>query len=109
MSEQENDDAVERLLLAHFEGPVPDDGFCDRAMQRLPVRRRLQVWPLALGMTLGGALCWLSLLSTPLLHAGWRDWLSGNWSAPAVVLTATMAGVSLLALAWTAAEIEDRR
>ncbi len=107
MSEQDND-AVERLLLEHFEGPVPDDGFCDRAMRRLPSRRRLQAWPLALGMTVGGVLCWLSLLSAPLLRTGWRDWLSGNWSASAVILAATMAGVSLLALAWTAMEAEDR-
>ena len=107
MSEQEND-AVERLLLGHFEGPVPDDGFCDRTMRRLPSRRRLQAWPLALGMAVGDVLCWLSLLSAPLLRAGWRDWLTGNWSASAVILAVTMAGVSLLALAWIAVEVEGR-
>ena len=100
----EHDDAVERLLLDHFEGPVPDDGFCERTMLRLPARRRLQTWPLALGSALGGVLCWLSLSSAPLLHIGWRDWLSGEVSAPALVLLATMAGASVLASIWTVAE-----
>jgi len=52
--------------------------------------------------------CWLSLLSTPLLRIGWKDWLSGEPSAPALILFAAMAGVSLLAMAWTAAEADDR-
>ena len=107
MSEQDND-IVERLLREHFEGPVPDDGFCDRTMPLLPSRRRLQAWPLALGVTIGGALCWLSLLSAPLVRTGWRDGLSGIWSAQAVILMAVMAGASLLALAWTATEAEGR-
>jgi hypothetical protein len=103
-----NDDAIDKLLLDRFEGPVPDDGFCDRAMQTLPPRRRRAAWPLALGIVTGGALCWLSLLATPLLRVGWRDWASGELSAPVLILLATMASISLLAMAWTAAETDDR-
>lgn len=103
-----NDDAIDRLLLDQFEGPVPDDGFCDRAMQTLPARRRNYPWPLALGIVVGGILCWLSLQAAPLVRIGWRDWVSGELSAPAIILLATMAGVSLLAMAWTTMEADDR-
>ena len=102
------DDTIDRLLREQFEGPVPDDGFCGHVMQRLPARRRRSAWPLALGITAGGVLCWLSLLATPLLRAGWHDWLSGQFSAPAVLLLATMAGMSLLALTWVIAEADER-
>jgi len=101
------DDAVDKILRDRFEGPVPDDGFCDDVMQVLPARRR-NAWPLAAGIAAGGVACWLSLLSTPLLRIGWKDWLSGEPSAPALILFAAMAGVSLLAMAWTAAEADDR-
>ncbi|HWA90858.1 MAG TPA: hypothetical protein VG889_12535 [Rhizomicrobium sp.] len=103
MNDPENDE-IDRLLLAHFDGPVPEDGFCDSVMQRLPARPPRRTWPLAVGAAIGGALCWLSLVSTPLLGIGWRDWVSGELSAPALLLLATMAGGSLIALAWTAAE-----
>jgi len=45
----------------------------------------------------------------PLVRTGWRDWLSGQISAPALTLLLVMAGISLLALAWTVAEADDRR
>jgi hypothetical protein len=108
MSERE-DDAVEALLRARFEGPVPDEGFCDDVMHRLPLRRRRHVWPLAVGLGTGAAVCWLSLQSVPLVRVGWRDWLSGEFSAPALTLLLVMAGISLLTLAWTIAEADDRR
>jgi hypothetical protein len=103
-----HDDDIDRVLLEQFEGPVPDGGFCDHAMQGLPTRRRRYAWPLALGIAMGGIMCWLSLHSAPLVRAGWRDWLSGEVSAPAFILLAAMAGISLLALAWTTAEADDR-
>ncbi len=103
-----HDDAVDKLLREQFEGPVPDDGFCDHAMQSLPARRRRYAWPLALGIIMGGILCWLSLHAAPLVRIGWHDWASGELSAPAIVLLAAMAGISLLALAWTTAEADDR-
>jgi hypothetical protein len=103
-----DDDAVEGFLLEHFDGPVPDGGFCDRAMQLLPARRRRHTWPSITGVVAGGVTCFLSLLSTPLLRIGWRDWQSGQLSAPTLILLATMAGISLLALAWTTAEAYDR-
>jgi hypothetical protein len=104
-----DDDAVDALLLAQFEGPVPDEGFCDDVMQRLPARRRRHAWPLAVGLVAGAVICWLSLQSVPLVRAGWHDWLSGQHSAPALTLLLVMAGVSLLTLAWTLAEADDRR
>jgi hypothetical protein len=87
---------------------VPDDGFCDRVMPHVPARRRRHAWPLAAGILAGGALCWLSLHATPLLQTGWRDWLSGELSAPALILLATMTGISLLAAGWSVAEADDR-
>ena len=106
MSEPE-DDAVDALLLAQFEGPVPDDGFGDAVMHRLPPRRRRHAWPLAAGLVAGAMVCWLSLLSAPLVRIGWRDWLAGELSAPAVTLLLVMASISLLTLAWTIAEADD--
>jgi hypothetical protein len=108
MSEPQ-DDAVEALLRAHFEGPVPDAGFSADIMHRLPPRRRRHMWPLAVGLVTGAAVCWLSLQSVPLVRVGWRDWLSGQLSAPALTLLLVMASLSLLTLAWTIAEADDRR
>jgi hypothetical protein len=108
MSERE-DDAVDALLLARFEGPVPDEGFCGRVMQRVPLRRRRPAWPLAAGIVAGAIVCWLSLLSTPLVRTGWRDWLSGEPSAPAVTLMLVMAGISLLTAVWAMAEADEGR
>jgi hypothetical protein len=104
-----SEDAVEALLLEQFGGPVPDDGFCDSVMQQLPQRRRRQMWPLVMGVVAGAGACWLSLASAPVLRIGWRDWLSGEMSTPAIVLLLTMASISLLALLWTVAEADDRR
>lgn len=107
MSEHE-DDAIDALLLAAFEGPVPDEGFCEDMMQSLPARRRYVWWPLTAGLAAGAALCFLTLQSAPLMRAGLRDWLSGQLSAPALTLLVVMASVSLLTLAWTVAEADDR-
>ena len=38
----EHDDAIEALLRTAFDGPVRDDGFSARVMQRLPPRRKLR-------------------------------------------------------------------
>lgn len=105
---QAHDDAIDALLRRQLDGPVPDDGFCDRVMQQLPPRRRRALWPLCCGILAGVAACWLSLLSGPLLPAGWRDWHGGELSAPVVVLLLAMTGMSLLALGWILAEGEDR-
>ena len=102
-----NDDAIDQLLRDQFEGPVPDDGFCDRAMQTLPTRRRT-TWPLALGIALGGLLCCLTLQATPLVRTAWHGWVSGQPSGAAIILLAAMTGLSLLALAWTTVEADER-
>lgn len=102
-----HDDAIEALLRKQFDGPVTDDGFSGRVMQRLPPRRRRTVWPLWAGMLAGAGVCWLSLLSSSLLHVGWQDLISGELSASAITLMSAIAGMSLLACWWITMEAED--
>jgi hypothetical protein len=104
----ERDDAIEALLRKQFNGSVPDEGFSERVMQRLPSRRRRVDWPLWVGVLAGAAACWLSLLFSPLLHVGWRDWAGGELSAPAITLLLAVAGMSLLAFCWSMTEADDR-
>jgi hypothetical protein len=103
-----HDDAIEALLLQTFEGPVADDDFSERVMQHLPSRRRRAAWPLRSGLLIGTAACWLSLADAPLLRMGWRDWLAGALSMPAIGLWLAMAAMSLLALGWSLAESGNR-
>jgi hypothetical protein len=108
MSQQHDDDAIEALLRKQFDGPVPNEGFSERVMQRLPPRRRRMAWPLWAGIFVGTGACWLSLSSAPLLRAGWRDWMGGELSAPAITLLLVIAGMSLLASWWSVTEADDR-
>jgi len=103
-----HDDAIEALLRKQFDGPVRDEGFSERVMQRLPPRRQRMAWPLWAGVVAGTAACWLSLMFSPLLHAGWRDWVSGELSAPAMTLLLALATMSLLASWWSVVEADDR-
>ena len=95
-----NDDAIDALLRAQFEGPVRDEGFSERVMQALPPRRRRVDWPVRAGIVA----CWASLLSAPLLREGWSAWASGRLTASAMALLLAIAGMSLLALWWSVAE-----
>lgn len=97
---ESHDDTIEGLLRRQFEGPVADDGFSERVMQHLPSRRRRTAWPLWLGVLMGAAACWVCLISVPLLHIGWRDWLAGELSTSAIGMLLAMATMSLLALGW---------
>lgn len=108
MTNDPHDDAIEALLRQQFTGAVPDDGFCERVMRRLPLRRRRRAWPVWVGMLAGGALGGASLLPLPLLRTGWQDWWQGDWSAPAIALLSAIAGMSLLALGWAWVELHDR-
>lgn len=103
-----HDEVIEALLRRQFDGPVSDDGFSGRVMQRLPARRRRITWPLWAGVLAGAGACWASLLFSPLLPVGWRDWLNGELSMPAVILLLVAAGMSVLAGWWTMAEADDR-
>ncbi|HEX7814314.1 DUF5056 domain-containing protein [Dyella sp.] len=103
-----DDNDIDALLRQSFEGPVADDGFTDRVMQRLPARRHRLSWPMLAGVAAGIATCWLSLSSAPLYRAGWTDWLSGHWSSPAIIVWLALSGMSLLALGWVLAEPENR-
>ena len=108
MMNDPHDEAIEALLRRQFEGVVPDEGFSERVMQRLPLRRRRATWPVWAGILMGTALCWTSLQALPLLRISWRDWLHGEWSAPAITLLLAMACMSLLALGWALVESSDR-
>lgn len=107
MNEQMDED-FEIRLPERFEGPVPDGGFCDRVMDQLPPRRRHIKWPMAAGTAAGLATCGFSLWFAPIMHVGWRDWLAGELSVSAIVLFFSMVSMAILALAWTAAEADDR-
>lgn len=101
------DDAIERLLRGRFDGPVRDEGFSERLMQRLPQRRRRVGWPLWAGALTGTVACWLALLPSRLLRDGWQDWIGGHWSAAGVVMLSTVVVMAVLALAWSVAEADD--
>lgn len=101
-----DDDDIDALLRERFDGPVRDDGFTDRLMRQPRPRRRRAAWPVAAGVAAGVGACWISLLPTPLLQAGWRDWAGGQPSLAAIVVMAAAAGMSLLACWWTTVESE---
>ena len=101
------DDLIDTMLRERFEGPVRADGFCERVMDKLPTRRRRSAWPLVAGVIAGAAACGVSLWSAPITQTGWRDWFSGELSASGVALLITMTGMTMLALAWAIAEMDD--
>ena len=107
MHDPNHDDAIDALLRQSFDGPVPDAGFSDRVMQRLPPRRRRSAWPLVAGVLTGAVLYSLSLSASPLWREAWNGLLAGEWSASTLIMLSTMAAMSLLALGWTLAEADD--
>jgi 4-amino-4-deoxy-L-arabinose transferase-like glycosyltransferase len=102
-----HDEAIEALLRQKFDGPVPDDGFSERVMQRLPSHRRRVTWPLWVGVLAGTGACWCSLLFAPWLSAGWRNWAHGELSFAAITLLVAMTIMSLLAGWWAMTEADD--
>jgi len=102
-----DDDMIETLLRREFDGPVPDDGFSERVMRRLPPRRRRR-WPQWSGILLGGAACALCLADAPWLQAGWRDWRAGELSAPLLGTWLLMLALAWLAAGWGLAERAER-
>jgi hypothetical protein len=102
-----NDDDIDALLRASFDGPVQDNGFCDRVLPQLPPRRRRSAWPLVTGVLVGAALCAVSLFTSPLWSTAWQGWLVGEWSTSSLITLGMTAAMSLLALVWTFAEADD--
>lgn len=102
-----SDEAIEALLRAQFDGPVPDEGFSARVMQVLPPRRRRVDWPLWAGIVAGVVTCWLSLVSAPLLQVGLSTWMGSELTAPVITSLLTVTGMSLLALWWGVAEADE--
>lgn len=103
-----HDDMIEALLRRQFDGPVADDGFSERVMQQLPLRRRRIARLPWLGALMGATTCWICLASVPMLHIGWRDWLAGELSTSAIGMWLAMAVVSSLAMGWGLVENRDR-
>ena len=98
-----DDDAIERLIRKSFDGPIAEDGFTDRVMERVPSRRRTE-WPKVAGIVAGIGACWPVLASAPLLAGGWQDWTRGEVSASAITLLLVIASISLAAAWWALAE-----
>ena len=103
-----HNDAVDTLLRQQFDGPVPDDGFSNRMMQRLPLRRCRVEWPLWAGLAAGVAASWFGLVAVPLVHVGWRDLIGCELSSSAITLLLAIAGMSLLTCWWTIAEPDEQ-
>lgn len=101
------EDDIDALLHKQFKGPIADDGFSDRLMRQLPVRRRRMRWPHWIGMLIGAVACWLSLLSSPLLHLGWRDSVNGQWSTASIAMLLVMLVMAMLALVWAVVEADN--
>lgn len=108
MSDRAEDD-IDALLRERFEGPVPAGDFCDQVMAQLSPRRRRTQWPVAAGLIAGTAVCCLSLAAAPLARTGWRDWLSGEASVPAMIVLLAVAGSGILASIWAITEAADRQ
>lgn len=103
MSETAND-SIDTMLHQQFDGPVPDAGFTQRVMNRLPPRWRRVAWPLWLGVLAGIVACWIALLRSPLLQTGFRTWSAGQWSASTVLALVAVVGMIGLAAVWSIAE-----
>jgi len=101
-----SNESIETLLRRSFDGPVPDDGFSERVMQRLPARRVRRNWLLPAGTVAGVAACWIALTPTSLVRAATHDWTSGRLSPTTLVMLAAIAGMALLASWWAMAEAE---
>jgi hypothetical protein len=101
-----HDSPIDALLRQHFEGPVADDGFSDRVMRQLPARRRAHRWQLPVGLLAGLGACVWSLSSTPVVRAGWQDWMSGSLSSAAVIMLLALMGMPVLASWWALTESE---
>lgn len=101
MTHEIPDDPLEALLREQFDGPVPDEGFSARVMQRIP-RRRRKVQPILIGLLFGAAGCFASLLRWPALNL--EQW----HSASTLALTGAMTALTLLIGWWGIADADDR-
>ena len=104
---EEIDHAIDALLGDQFDGPVPDGGFSDRVMARLPASRRSGTWPVVAGIVLGAGMCWYCLSLSPLADLGSPDWIAGHLSGAAVTLLLAMVGLAILLVAWAVIEADD--
>ena len=102
------DDVIDGLVREQFNGPVLDDGFCERVMGQIPARRRRNNWPLAAGFLAGLLACWANLWSASITYVGWQDWLTGELSVSVIALFLSMALMAILALTWIIAEADDQ-
>lgn len=104
----ETDKLIDSLLCEQFEGPVPDEGFCERVMEQLPASKKRRNWPLVAGAVTGVVTSWILLGRSPVTQTGWRDWLSGDLSASAITLFIAVTGLAILTMVWTIAEADEQ-
>lgn len=86
-NEAHDDDLLHQLLRDSAADTVPDDGFVDAVMSRLPARRRRSHHAVWLGLASGVGLAAWQLQDNPILSQVARDWSGGQFStASALVL-----------------------
>lgn len=100
----EADDAIDTLLRLSFDGSVEDGGFTDHVMRTLPRRRPQGAWFSFAGMIAGAVSCWLAMRSSPIVLAGWKNWVGGDSSVPLTPLLIAVLGLSVLGLIWAISE-----
>ncbi|WP_430458139.1 hypothetical protein [Rheinheimera sp.] len=85
--EDQDDDLLHQLLRDSAADAVPDDGFVDTVMSRLPAPRRRSNRAVWLGLASGVGFAAWQLQDNPMLSHVARDWSGGQFSmASALVL-----------------------
>ena len=89
--EDQDDDLLTKLLRDTAPDPIPDEGFADTIMTRLPPRRPRPHRAVWLGLASGIGLAAWQLQGNPLLSQLSHDWAGGQFSiGSALVLAAVM-------------------
>ncbi|GGX21090.1 hypothetical protein [Undibacterium macrobrachii] len=97
---------IEALLSDAYDGPVADDGFSVRVMQKIPAQRKTHHSYSLIAFAAGlFALMW-QVLSSSLFEKAWHDLAQAQFSVTVMVLFAVFFGASLLVSAWALTEAE---
>lgn len=97
---------IDALLRDVFDGPVADDGFSVRVMQKIPTQRKTHHSYSLIAFAVGlFALMW-QVLSSSVFEKAWHDLAQAQFSITVMVLFAVFFGASLLISAWVLTEAE---